>query len=67
MTASPNATTEIGHRAHVAERGASLVEYTLVIMLIALLCIGAVGYFGEGVGGALDDSAVAVADAQPGN
>ncbi len=29
-----------------SQRGASLVEYLLLVMLIALVCIGAVTYFG---------------------
>lgn len=31
------------------QRGASLVEYTLLIALIALVCIAAVTTFGQGV------------------
>ncbi len=48
------------------ERGASLVEYSLLIALIALVCVGAVTYFGAETGGALEDTAVAVQDASPG-
>lgn len=29
------------------ERGASLVEYALLIALIALVCVGAVGFLGS--------------------
>lgn len=49
------------------ERGAGLVEYTLLIGLIAVLCMGAVTYFGQETGAALDDTAVAVHDANPNN
>ena len=48
------------------ERGASLVEYSLLIALIALVCVGAVTYFGAETGRALEDTAVAVQDASPG-
>ena len=47
-------------------RGASLVEYSLLIALIALVCVGAVTYFGAETGGALEDTAVAVQDASSG-
>ena len=30
-----------------SERGASLVEYLLLVMLIAIVCIGAVAWFGD--------------------
>ena len=50
-----------------AERGAGLVEYTLLVGLIAVLCMGAVTYFGQETGSALDDTAVAVHDANPNN
>ncbi len=38
------------------ERGASLVEYALLLALIALVCVGAISYFGGGTGGSLDRS-----------
>jgi pilus assembly protein Flp/PilA len=34
-------------RALVSERGASLVEYALLVALIALVCVAAVGFFGD--------------------
>ena len=49
------------------ERGAGLVEYTLLVGLIAVLCMGAVSYFGQETGAALDDTAVAVHEANPNN
>jgi pilus assembly protein Flp/PilA len=30
-----------------SERGASLVEYLLLVMLIAIVCIGAITFFGQ--------------------
>lgn len=55
------------HSIRAKERGASLVEYSLLIALIALVCVAAVTYFGEATGAALDDSAVAVRDAGSGS
>ncbi len=39
------------------ERGASLVEYALLVALIALVCFAAVALLGGNVGSGLDDSA----------
>ena len=48
-------------RAHLSERGASLVEYALLVALIAVVCIGAVTFLGgaassklSGVGASLN-------------
>jgi Flp pilus assembly pilin Flp len=38
------------------ERAASLVEYALLIALIALACITAVGFLGDSTGGSIDRS-----------
>lgn len=38
------------------ERGASLVEYALLLALIAVVCLTAINYFGSSVGGSLGDS-----------
>jgi Flp pilus assembly pilin Flp len=38
------------------ERGASLVEYSMLIAFIALACFSVLGYFGAETGGSLDDS-----------
>ena len=38
------------------ERGASLVEYSLLIAFIALACFSVLGYFGAETGGSLDSS-----------
>jgi pilus assembly protein Flp/PilA len=50
-------------RALATERGASLVEYALLVALIALVCFAAVGFLGgaassqyEGVGSSLANS-----------
>lgn len=39
------------------ERGASLVEYALLVALIAVVCISAVTYFGSANKGGLGNSA----------
>ena len=41
-------------RAH--DRGASLVEYALLVALIAVVCIGAVTFLGGGTSGKLDEA-----------
>ena len=38
------------------ERGASLIEYALLVALIAIACFGALAYFGTGSGNSLDNS-----------
>jgi pilus assembly protein Flp/PilA len=38
------------HRGERSEDGASLVEYALLIALIAVVCIAAMAYFGNEVG-----------------
>ncbi len=50
---------DIDHR----ERGASLVEYVLLLSLIVLVCLASVTAFGEGVSGNVDDSASRVVSA----
>ena len=46
-----------------SERGASLVEYVLLLSLIAMVCLASVSAFGAGVGANLDDSASRVVTA----
>jgi Flp pilus assembly pilin Flp len=41
-------------RATRDQRGASLVEYAFLVGLIAMVCIGAVGYFGTQLNGMLN-------------
>lgn len=48
------------------ERGASLVEYTLLVALIALVCVGALMFIGGGTGGGLDRSSSCITAAQEG-
>jgi pilus assembly protein Flp/PilA len=43
-------------RRMTSERGASLVEYALLIALIAVVCIGAIRYFGAGSSNSVDHS-----------
>jgi Flp pilus assembly pilin Flp len=38
------------------DQGASLVEYSLLLALIAVVCLGAVTYFGSNVGKSLSRS-----------
>jgi Flp pilus assembly pilin Flp len=43
------------------ERGASLVEYTLLVALVAVACFAAVGFFGGSVLGRLASSGSSLA------
>lgn len=43
--------------------GASLVEYALLIALIAAVCIGALTFFGSQNSGSVDDSASKIVNA----
>ena len=45
------------------ERGASLAEYALLVALIAVVCIGAVAYFGSADAGSLTDSGSQIVNA----
>jgi len=46
-----------GQRRRRGERAASLVEYCLMIALIAAVCIGALSFFGAQSGNSVDNSA----------
>ena len=48
---------------HGDDRGASLVEYALLVSLIAVVCIGAVAYFGSADAGSLTDSGSQIVNA----
>ena len=48
------------------DRGASLVEYALLMALIVFVCIGAVTFFGNGSGNSLDHSKDCINAAQGG-
>ena len=45
------------------ERGASLVEYALLLVLIAMVCLAAVQFFGVGVSENLSRTGSSIADA----
>ena len=45
------------------ERGASLVEYALLLALIAVVCIGALQYFGTESGNSISNSTSRIVDA----
>ena len=48
------------------ERGASLVEYALLLALIAVVVIGAVSFFGNGTGGGFAKSGSCIKSAYAG-
>ena len=50
-------------RRMTSERGASLVEYALLVALIAVVCIGALRYFGSGSQNSLDHSTSEIVEA----
>ena len=52
-------------RGEAAERGASLVEYVLMLSLILLVALAGVSSFGETLGQNVDDSASRIAAAGP--
>lgn len=43
-------------RRSLRDRGASIVEYALLVALIAVVCLGAVTFFGESTGSSIDRS-----------
>lgn len=45
------------------ERGASLVEYALLVALIAAVCIGAITYFGGSSGSSINTSTSRIIEA----
>lgn len=51
------------HPAASGDRGASLVEYVLLVGLIFLVCLASVTVFGDGVSGSVDKSASRVVTA----
>lgn len=48
------------------ERGASLVEYALLLALVALVCVGALTFFGSETGNSADSSASCIEAAYAG-
>ena len=49
------------------ERGASLVEYALLVALIAIVCFSAIAFFGKGSGNSVDTSKNCIEAAYDGN
>ncbi len=49
-----------------SEAGASLVEYALLLALIAVVCVGAMAYFGSENGSGLNRSGSCIKAAQDG-
>ena len=49
------------------DEGASLVEYALLLALIAVVCIGAVTYFGQNVGKSMSRSGSSILTAESGS
>ena len=50
-------------RLQLGERGASLVEYALLLALIAVVCLVALSYFGSATGGRLSSSGSSITNA----
>jgi pilus assembly protein Flp/PilA len=50
-------------RVETGERGASLVEYALLVALIAMVCLVAVAYFGSATGNRLSSSGSSITGA----
>ncbi len=48
-------------RGGLTERGASLVEYSLLLAMIALVCFGAVTYLGQALPGSMSTVGASVA------
>lgn len=53
----------LGRRLAHDDRGASLIEYCLLLALIALVCFGALTYFGNGSGNSVKSSCSDIATA----
>ena len=47
------------------DQGATLVEYAFLLALIALVCVGAMTYFGQSVGSSFSTSASSIISAGP--
>ncbi len=46
------------------DEGASLIEYALLLALIAVVCLGAVNFFGQRVNGSMSHSGSSIASAE---
>ena len=53
----------LAHHTTDRDRGAGLVEYVLLVSLIALACMGALTYFGGESGGSLTNSSASIVGA----
>jgi Flp pilus assembly pilin Flp len=53
----------LGRRLVSEDRGASLIEYCLLVALIALVCFGALSYFGGSSGNSVNSSCSEIATA----
>jgi len=63
MAIGPGRRRGTRHGATVSERGASLVEYALLVALIAVVMAGAVTFLGDTTGASLDRSGSSILDA----
>jgi pilus assembly protein Flp/PilA len=50
-------------RVETGEKGASLIEYALLVALIAMVCLVAVAYFGSSTGHRLSTSGSSIVNA----
>lgn len=57
VTARPDEPEALGEEAMDRERGASLVEYGLLLALIAIVCLVAITTLGGNLSGSFDSSA----------
>jgi len=64
-SAPPPPDGEPGERPERNERGASLVEYALLVALIAVVLVGAVTMLGSATGERMSDSASTLSQAGP--
>ena len=53
----------LGRRLASEDRGAGLIEYCLLVALIALACFGALSYFGGASGNSATNSCTEIANA----
>lgn len=58
-----NSFEHLHHQRRRSERGASLIEYALIVALIAAVMVSAVTFLGSTTGASLDDSGSSITDA----
>ncbi len=56
MTAASSLLSRFLRRLREDDRGAGLIEYCLLVALIALVCFSAIAFFGRGSGNSVDNS-----------